>query len=167
MKIIYSNMFYAKIFHLLSVSASKFPNIIDKISSFKAHFRLYIKQRSNFEKIIKYLSTFYIRFKRTVSNQRNVHRRFPTTSWIEDRSVLTCARAPLPKNFTKLPKNYDIHSDPREIDQWSYEWKCFSAWLVVRHRDGVLHLHFDSISLFRFIFMHWLVIVYIFCHVEK
>ena len=80
-----------------------------------------------FWKIIKYLSTFYIRFKRTVSNQRNVHRRFPTTSWIEDRSVLTCARAPLPKNLTKLPKNYDIHSDPREIDQWSYEWKCFSV----------------------------------------
>jgi len=111
MKIIYSNMFYAKIFHLLSVSASKFPNIIDKISSFKAHFRLYIKQRSNFEKIIKYLSTFYIRFKRTVSNQRNVHRRFLTTTWIEDRSVLTCA-----KELDEIAKNYDIHSDPRD---WS------------------------------------------------
>ena len=104
MKIIYSNMFYAKIFHLLFVSATKVSNIIvDKTSYLLSRpisdnwFRYQAEMK--FWKIIKYLSTFYIRFKRTVSNQRNVHRRFPTTTWIEDRSVLTCCKSTFAKEL--------------------------------------------------------------------
>ena len=93
-----------KIFHLLSVSATKVSNIIvDKTSYLLSRpisdnwFRYQAEMK--FWKIIKYLSTFYIRFKRTVSNQRNVHRRFPTTTWIEDRSVLTCCKSTFAKEL--------------------------------------------------------------------
>jgi len=88
-KNILSIMFYAKKIYFYHCLCGKVFNTIENmLPSFKANFRWSIKQRSNFEKIIKYLSTFYIRFKRTVSNQRNVHRRFLTTTWTEDRSAL-------------------------------------------------------------------------------
>jgi len=121
MKIIYSNMFYAKIFHLLSVSANKFPNIIDKISSFKAHFRLYIKQRSNFEKSLSTFQPFtYVSNELYLINEMCIEGFSQRLESRIDQFWL------VPKNLTKLPKIM-IFTRIREIDQWSYEWKCFSV----------------------------------------
>ena len=87
------------------------------------------------KKIIKYLSTFYIRFKRTVSNQRNVHRRFLTTTWTEDRSALKRLNA---KDIAKkLWYSKDIL-----IDQWLYE--CFSV-ISSPPDNGGPHLHFTQL----------------------
>ena len=120
----------------ITVSAAKFSiPLKNMLPSFKANFRWSIKQRSNFEKIIKYLSTFYIRFKRTVSNQRNVHRRFLTTTWTEDRSALKRLNA---KDIAKkLWYSKDIL-----IDQWLYE--CFSVISSLPDYGGP-HLHFTQL----------------------
>jgi len=92
----------------------------------QGQFQIIYQAGMKFWKIIKYLSTFYIRrFKRAVSNQRNVHRRFPTTTWIEDRSVLTWRAKEVDENA----KNYDIHSSERLIYDRTNE--NASAWLVV------------------------------------
>ena len=120
----------------ITVSAAKFSiPLKNMLPSFKANFRWSIKQRSNFEKIIKYLSTFYIRFKRTVSNQRNVHRRFLTTTWTEDRSALKRLNA---KDIAKkLWYSKDIL-----IDHWLYE--CFSVISSLPDNGGP-HLHFTQL----------------------
>ena len=102
------------------------------LSYVKANFRFYIKQR--FWRIIKYLSTFYIRrFKRAISNQRNVHRRFPTTTCIKridqfwhqcQRTWRNCQKL---RYLKKLPK---IMIFTRIRGDWSMiVWmkKCFSA----------------------------------------
>ena len=133
---ILSIMFYAKKIYFYHCLCSKVFNTIENmLPSFKANFRWSIKQRSNFEKIIKYLSTFYIRFKRTVSNQRNVHRRFLTTTWTEDRSALKRLNA---KDIAKkLWYSKDIL-----IDQWLYE--CFSV-ISSPPDNGGPHLHFTQL----------------------
>ena len=87
------------------------------------------------KKIIKYLSTFYIRFKRTVSNQRNVHRRFLTTTWTEDRSALKRL------NAKDIAKKLWYWKDIL-IDHWLYE--CFSVISSLPDNGGP-HLHFTQL----------------------
>jgi len=107
-------MFYAKKIHLLSDSAT--------FSFVKANFRLYIKQGWSFEKS---LSTFQP-FTYDVSNERYLINEMCIEGFPQrlesriDQFWHLCQRSW--RNCQKL-----WYSLLREIDQWSYEWKCFSV----------------------------------------
>ena len=130
-------MFYAKKIYFYHCLCSKVFNTIEKHATFfQGQFQMIYQAEIKFwNKIIKYLSTFYIRFKRTVSNQRNVHRRFLTTTWTEDRSALKRLNA---KDIAKKL----WYSNDILIDHWLYE--CFSVISSLPDNGGP-HLHFTQL----------------------
>ena len=158
-KNILSIMFYAKKIYFYHCLCSKVFNTIENmLPSFKANFRWSIKQRSNFE--TKSLSTFqpftYVSNERYLINEMCIE-------GFSQRLELRIDQhwnGWMPKI---LPKNYDIQRIFWSINDCTNA----SAWLVLRQIMVVRIYTSLNYFIFWFISMHWLVIVHIFCHVEK
>ena len=156
-----------KYFTFYSSLQQKFPILLTHLIFCQGQFQIIdsdIKQRWSFEKSLSTFQPFtYVSNERYLINEMCIEG-FPQRLESRIDQFWHAAKAPLPKNLkTQLPKKY---SDPRD---WSMivRMKMLLSVISCLTQRWCSAFIFHSISLFRFIFMHWLVIVYIFCHVEK